>query len=110
MMELVKKEIHMNQMKGKIVTQMTLDEDFNVPDTKPDVSRIILSQGDVVLEAVKQAEEKVTVKGKLQFELLYGTEEENGRLQNYMGAVPFDELVNYPGLQAGDHVQVKWDI
>ena len=55
MMELVKKEIHMNQMKGKIVTQMTLDEDFNVPDTKPDVSRIILSQGDVVLEAVKQA-------------------------------------------------------
>ena len=61
MMELVKKEIHMNQMKGKIVTQMTLDEDFNVPDPKPDVSRIILSQGDVVLEAVKQAEEKVTV-------------------------------------------------
>lgn len=42
--------------------------------------------------------------------ILYGTEEENGRLQNYMGAVPFDELVNYPGLQAGDHVQVKWDI
>ncbi len=26
-MELVKKEIHMNQMKGKIVTQITLDED-----------------------------------------------------------------------------------
>lgn len=109
-MELVKKEIHMNQMKGKIVTQMTLDEDFNVPDTKPDVSRIILSQGDVILEAVKQAEEKVLVKGKLSFELLYGTEEENGRLQNYMGAVPFDETVNYPGLLSGDHVQVRWDI
>ena len=82
-MELVKKEIHMNQMKGKIVTQITLDEDLNVPDTKPDVSRIILSQGDVILETAKQAEERVTVKGKLQFELLYGTEEENGRLQNY---------------------------
>ncbi len=53
----------------------------------------------------------MTVKGKLQFELLYGTEEENGRLQNYVGtAVPFDELVNYPGLRQADHVQVKWDI
>ena len=109
-MELVKKEIHMNQMKGKIVTQMTLDEDLNVPDTKPDVSRIILSQGDVLLEAVKQAEEKVTVKGKLQFEILYGTEEENGRLQNYVGTAPFEERINYPGLLPGDHVQVKWDI
>lgn len=109
-MELVKKEIHMNQMKGKIVTQMTLDEDFNVPDTKPDVSRIILNQGDVLLEAVKQAEEKVTVKGKLQFEILYGTDEENGRLQNFLGAASFEERINYPGLLPGDHVQVKWDI
>ena len=109
-MELIKKEIHMNQMKGKIVTQMTLDEDFNVPDSKPDMSRIILSQGDVILETVKHAEEKVSVKGKLSFEVLYGTEEESGRLQNFMGAAAFDETVNYPGLQAGDHVQVKWDI
>ncbi len=109
-MELVKKEIHMNQMKGKIVTQITLDEDLNVPDTKPDVSRIILSQGDVILETAKQAEERVTVKGKLQFELLYGTEEENGRLQNYVGTAPFEEVVNYPDLKPTDHVQVKWDI
>ena len=37
-MELLKKNIHMSKLKGKLVTQSTLDEDFNVPDTKPDIS------------------------------------------------------------------------
>ena len=37
-MELIKKQIHMNQWKGNAVTQITLDEDFIVPDTLEAVS------------------------------------------------------------------------
>ena len=48
-MELLKKNIHMSKLKGKLVTQITLDEDFNVPDTKPDISRMILKQGEIAL-------------------------------------------------------------
>ena len=74
-MELLKKNIHMSKLKGKLVTQITLDEDFNVPDTKPDISRMILKQGEIALESVKQSEEKVQLKGKLLFDLLYGYQE-----------------------------------
>lgn len=109
-MELLKKNIHMSKMKGKLVTQITLDEDFNVPDTKPDISRMILKQGEIMLELVKQSEEKVQVKGKLQFDLLYGTEEGANHLQNFQGFVPFDEGINYNDLEASDHVRVKAEI
>ena len=36
MMELVKKHIHMNRRSGSVASQMTLDDDFNVPDTMED--------------------------------------------------------------------------
>ena len=39
MMELMKKNIHMNRQKGNAVSQITLDDDFIVPDTMDDVSR-----------------------------------------------------------------------
>ena len=32
MIELIKKEIHMNRQRGTAVSQLTLDDDFIVPD------------------------------------------------------------------------------
>ena len=49
-MDLAKKYIHMNREKGKAVTQITLDDDFNVPDMKPDLIRIILDKGELALD------------------------------------------------------------
>ena len=43
-MELIKKQIHMNRWKGNAVTQITLDEDFIVPDTLEDMEQVILSR------------------------------------------------------------------
>ena len=40
-MELIKKNIHMNKLKNKAVSQLTLDDDYNVPDSKPDIGKII---------------------------------------------------------------------
>ena len=47
-MELEKKYIHMNREKGKAFTQITLDDDFNVPDLKPDLMRIIWSRASLM--------------------------------------------------------------
>ena len=44
MMELVKKHIHMNRRSGSVAFQMTLDDDFNVPDTMEDVEQLILER------------------------------------------------------------------
>lgn len=108
-MELQKSNIHMNRLKGKVTSQLTLDEDFNLPEMKPDLARIIMQQAEIQLEASKPMEDKAAVKGKLVFSLLYSPEE--GEIpEQFAGAVPFEETLNFDGLELQDHLQVKWDI
>jgi hypothetical protein len=67
-MELIKKQIHMNRWKGNAVTQITLDEDFIVPDTLEDMEQVILEQAHIQGENVKTQEEKrkTGISGSLQ--------------------------------------------
>ena len=47
MLELVKKNIHMNRWKGNATSQITLDDDFIVPDTMDDVDPVSYTHLDV---------------------------------------------------------------
>ena len=105
MVELVKKNIHMNRWKGNAATQITLDDDFIVPDTMDDMEQVIMDTGEVQIEAVKNMGEKVSVKGKVTFQILYAKAE--GGMQTLGGAIPFDEVVNVPGLEEKDYAGVS---
>lgn len=108
MVELVKKNIHMNRWKGNAATQITLDDDFIVPDTMDDMEQVIMDTGEVQIEAVKNMGEKVSVKGKVTFQILYAKAE--GGMQTLGGAIPFDEVVNVPGLEEKDYAGVSWEL
>lgn len=107
-MELIKKNIHMNRLKGNTITQITLDDDFIVPDTMDDMAQVTLSTGDLVLESVKNQEERVLVKGKLAFQVLYRKAE--GGLQTLAGSIAIEEPVNVSGLEEKDQVSVTWEL
>lgn len=108
MLELVKKHIHMNRFKSNVATQVTLDDDFIVPDTMDDMARVILSSGDIQIESVKNQGERVLIKGKLNFQVLYRKAE--GGFQTMAGHIPFEEPVNVPGLEEKDYVGVSWEL
>ena len=55
-MELVKKQIHANHVGKKMVDQFLVDDDFNVPDTKNDVQRVVAGEGTVKIEDVRPVE------------------------------------------------------
>ena len=86
-MELIKKYIHMNREKGKAVTQITLDDDFNLPDTKPDLIRIILEKGEISLDEATITQDHVWLKGVLRFSLLYRSDQEEGKISSMNGPV-----------------------
>ncbi len=108
MLELIKKNIHMNRWKQDASVQITLDDDFIVPDTLDDVAQVIMSAGDIQLESAKNQGDKVLVKGKLAFQVLY--RKETGGLQTLAGTVPFEEPVNVAELEEHDVVSVTWDL
>lgn len=108
MLELVKKNIHMNRWKGNVTTQLTLDDDFIIPDTMDDVDQVILDTGDIIIESSKNQGERVVVKGKLDFHVLYRKAE--GGLQTLAGSIPFEEAINVPELEDRDYTQLAWEL
>ena len=109
-MELVKRNIHMNKLKCKSTLQLTLDDDFNVPDVKPDIERIITQQGDIKIHEIQAMNGKLTVKGELDFNVLYFSSEDTRPIHNIPGQIQFDEVINMDQACSEDDPIIKWDL
>jgi len=94
-MEIKMKNIHMNRISKENVMQITIDEDINMPETKPDIVKILKSSAFPNLVQTRAMEEKLEISGKLEFSILYLTEEENHRINSLNGSIDFLELMNY---------------
>ena len=109
-MELIKKNFHMLSRKSEAVNQVTFDEDYNVPDTKPDVGRMIQKKGEVVIEDVEVSEGQANIRGNLKFYLLYVGEGDDNRVYSLTGELAIDEILHLQGLESGDKICLKWEI
>ncbi|MBD5521935.1 MAG: DUF3794 domain-containing protein [Lachnospiraceae bacterium] len=108
-MELVKKKIHMDRIASKAGTQMVLEEDVNISDNRPDVNNLISVKGEVVMDEIRINDDRVSLRGKLQVQMLYLTEEE-GMCASMEAELPFEEKVNMEGIHNGDTVLTSWTI
>ena len=92
-MEYEKKEILIYQQGKTITDQFYMDEDYNVPDNKSDVRRIVLGECKVQVEEMKRVENYIRVSGKMCFKVLYVADEEEEVLASLAGKLPFEEMV-----------------
>ena len=100
-MELVKKQI-MKQWSGKPVTdQFLIDEDYNVPDNKKDIKKVMQSEGTLRIEEIRKVDHYVKIHGKLMFKILYVTDEADEKMAELSGQFPFEEMV-YTEEERGD--------
>lgn len=106
-MELLRKNIHMDRIRTEAVSQMTLEDDLNIPDNKPDVDTINLEKGEVVIEEVKAGTDVVNIRGTFVYSILYHTLEEGCSLVSLEGRIPFDEKLNLQGVTPMDMVAVN---
>lgn len=105
-MELIKRNIHMDRIRAEAVTQITLEDDMNIPDNKPDVEALNMDKGEVIIEEVKAGTDAVTVRGKLVYCILYRTSENGRSLVALEGKLPFEEKINLRGVTMQDSVAV----
>lgn len=109
-MDLLKKNIHMDRTRTEAVTQITLEDDTNIPENKPDVSSLNLEKGVLVIDEIKPGTDCVTVRGRLAFSVLYHTLEEGSSLTLLEGKIPFEEKMNLQGAVAADSVSVDSEV
>lgn len=105
-MSLIKKNIHMNKLKGKIVSQITLDDDIIVSDRLPDISNKITEDGSIMMDSVKVFQNKIAVKGKLKFKIIYKALTPAVEIHKIEGNMSFDENINMDGIEEGDTISV----
>lgn len=106
-MDLLKKNIHMDRIRCEAVTQITLEDDKNIPDSKPDVSSINLEKAEIVVEEIKPGTDMVGLKGSLRFSILYYTMESGSSLILFEGQIPFEEKLMLKGVTPADSVSAS---
>ena len=108
-MELIKKNIHRNRQKGRVVSQVTLDDDFIVPDTKEDMDALILDGNNVEIGESRIMGSRCVVKGQLTFRVLYHAQKSR-MVDNVEGSIAFDETINVNDMAEDDDLQVDWEV
>ena len=96
-MELIRKPIHYTQEGKSIFDQFYLDEDYNVPDQKEDVQRVIQGSAELKAEDIRPVENYVKITGKVYFKVLYMTASVDPRPSVLEGKLPFEEMVYAEG-------------
>lgn len=96
-MELKKENIHrisgrMPQATMGRVNSFTLDDDFNVPDAKPDVKLILRENGRIRVLEKKCNGGRLHIRGVLLADVLYISEE--GGMYGMESELPFDEMLH----------------
>lgn len=97
-MELKKENIHRigGAVSGAAVYQtnsFTLDDDFNVPDAKPDVRMIIRENGRIRVMEKKCSAGRLHIRGVLLADVLYIGEDGSG-IYGMESELPFDEMLH----------------
>lgn len=110
MLELKKHEIRQNRKKAGAFTQITLDDDYIVPDSKADVVKIIHTMGNVTFEEPKVTGQSVWVKGRMDFTVLYRSDQAEHKVAALQGAVPFQEKISMDSVDEEDLVNLSWDM
>lgn len=109
-MVLKKKYIHRNQEKGQAVSQITLDDDFNIPDNKPDMVKVIQDKGEIKLDEIKVSDGHIWIKGMLEFSVLYKSDQSQMRIACLAGSIPFQENLSMDNVTEADTVKMKTEI
>lgn len=107
--ELIKEDIQILRTKSKATSQVTFDLDYNVPDAKPDIGRMIQNKGEVTVEELRLSDGHAYVRGSLKADLLY-VEDADGRICSLTAVLPMEETLNLDGIVNGDKIQLKWEI
>lgn len=109
-MEMQKQEYRILRQKSSAESQITLDEEFNVPDVRPDVGRMIQKKGQVQIRKVNISDDRVMLSGELQFCLLYVADDDDRGISSLEGQLPIEETIRLAGVRDGDKIRLNWDV
>lgn len=103
-MEFSKKEIHTSVLTQSKYSQITVDDDFTIPDGKGDMEKLVAKEGHIILESMVPEDGKVRIEGFVCVRVLYRTGGEIPRLCEFQSEIPFEDVVTCDGVTSASQV------
>ena len=109
-MELKQNLIHRKYKKCEAKNQITLGDDYSIPDGKPDIASVLQKKAELRVDEVRTEKGKVKLRGNLKVYVLY-LAQRSVEIVNFLEMeFPFDEVLYMEGAATGDNLKVDWNI
>jgi hypothetical protein len=108
--ELKKHTIDLLSPKSKQSLQVTLNEDVNVPDVKPDIDRILQSSANVVILKEELLDDKFIIQGELRINVLYIPLNDKKPIHIIETNLPIEETLNVDEVTEKDIIKLETNI
>lgn len=102
-----RQQIHVLCESGRALTQITLDDDHNLAEYRPDIQKLIGEKGQVRFDEIKVLQDTVWLRGALHYDVLYRCDPSDGGFAQLSGELPFQEQVRMEGAQESDTVHIS---
>lgn len=109
-MELKTNLIHRNYNKCEAKNQITIGDDYSVPDGKPDIAAILQKRAQIEIEEVHTEKGKIRIRGKMTLWVLYLAERSSQSMACLNAEFPFDEILYMEGAGNGDNLKLDWTV
>lgn len=97
-MEILKKNIVIDKKIGKETTQVLVEGDIIVPDTKPDIDIVLEANASAYIDNKDIVNDRITFKGNLDINVLFIAKNENKGVYNMSATYPINDFVNMEGI------------
>mgnify|MGYP000618902809 CR=1 FL=1 len=109
-LELIKEAVRLNRPIGEDSTQTIVENDIIVPDIKPDISQILVLDGEAWINGAETASEKVMVDGSVRYKILYVSDDPDQPVKSIISTAGFQYTMDIPDVRQGMQCRVKCDI
>lgn len=97
-MEILKKGITIDKKIGRETSQVLVEGDIIVPDTKPDIDMVLEANGSAYIDSKDIVNDRVTFKGNLDINVLFIAKGENKPIYNMQSTYPINDFINIEGI------------
>ncbi|RKD30914.1 SPOCS domain-containing protein [Thermohalobacter berrensis] len=108
--ELVKDLLKIDQTVGKEEVQSLVEGEIVLPETKPDINKILTVDGEIDVRDIKVEKDKLIAKGIVKFKALYNTNNEEKPVSSVEASTDFSEEVEVLGIDENMKADVEADI
>lgn len=109
-MDLKQQLIHRKYKKCEAENQITIGDDYSVPEGKPDIAQILQKKADLMVKEVHTEKGKIRLRGSLKVQILYLAQRSEETADSLNVQIPFEEVLYMENASSGDNLKIDWCI